>query len=175
MRSLEIRRHAARAADRDALSQEGQAQAEDVGRGMRPDYAVVFVSPARRTAETVAWFLRGSGQPLAEHGVIEGLASNREDDWRSAAKASGSSRIDAIMALDAGLVAEESDRLAGVLRSLLDRVPEGRRGLAVSHSPFIEAGVYGLTGVILEPLSECEGVVLTRANGDEFRLEGLRL
>ena len=47
------------------------------GRGRRPhdrqDYAMVFVSPAQRAAETAAWFLRGAGQQLPDHAVIPGL------------------------------------------------------------------------------------------------------
>src|ERR1700736_3008293 len=103
MKVIELRRHAARANDADALSPEGRVQAEDVGRGLRTDYAVVFVSPAQRAAETVAWFLRGSGTPLRAHAVVPGLASEVEDRWRQAARAAGSSRLDAVMATDPGL------------------------------------------------------------------------
>ena len=97
MKVIELRRHAVRAKDADALSPEGRAQAEEVGRSLPIDYAVVFVSPAMRTAETVAQFLRGSGQRLPPHAVVRGLASEAEDRWRSAAKAGGSSRIDAVI------------------------------------------------------------------------------
>jgi broad specificity phosphatase PhoE len=174
MRSLELRRHAARDPEADALSPDGQVQAEEVGRGLPVDYAVAFVSPARRAAETLAWFLRGSGQQLPEHAVIEGLASPREDAWRAAGRATGTSRLDALMAQDPGLVEEESRRLAGEIRALLDLVPESRRGIAVGHSPLIEAAVFGLLGMVIEPLSECEGVLLTREEGQEARLEEIR-
>jgi broad specificity phosphatase PhoE len=92
VRTVEFRRHAARQKDADALSPEGQAQAEEVGRSLSTDYAIAFVSPAKRAAETMAWFLRGSGQPLPPHAVIADLASGEEDRWRAAVKSAGSTR-----------------------------------------------------------------------------------
>jgi phosphohistidine phosphatase SixA len=175
MRSLEIRRHAARDPEADALSADGQVQAEEVGKGLTTDYAVAFVSPARRAAETLAWFLRGSGQQLPEHAVVSGLASAREDAWRAAGRAAGTSRLDSLMAEDSSLVEGEAGRLAGEIRALLDLVPEGRRGIAVGHSPLIEAAVYGLLGVVIEPLSECEGVVLTSEETRGIHMEEIRL
>src|SRR5207245_11158265 len=93
VKAIKLLRHAARAKDTDALSPEGRVQAEDAGRTLPQDYAFVFVSPARRAAETVAWLLRGSGRRLPSHAIIPGLASEAEDRWRAAAKAAGSSRI----------------------------------------------------------------------------------
>jgi hypothetical protein len=106
----------------------------------------------------------------AMHGVAEGLASEVEDRWRSAAKAAGSSRIDAIERVDADLVEKESALLADTIRRLLADLPEGARGLAVGHSPLIEAAVYGLVGTVLDPLRECEGVLLVEEDR-EVRLD----
>ena len=66
--------------------------------------------------------------------------------------------------------------MAGVVSALLDAVPEGGRGLAISHHPLIERAVLGLTAREIEPLAECEGVLLAR-EGDEgdLVLEELRL
>jgi phosphohistidine phosphatase SixA len=130
----------------------------------------VFVSPARRAAETAAWFLRGSGQQLPEHAVVAGLVSEQEDRWRSAGKAAGSSRLDAISSQDPELVKEETERLKALVEGLFERVPEGGTALAVGHTPLIEAGVYGLTGVIVEPLAECEGVAITRQGPDKYQI-----
>jgi broad specificity phosphatase PhoE len=175
VRTVEFRRHAARQKDADALSPEGRAQAEEVGRSFPTDFAIAFVSPAQRAAETMAWFLRGSGQPLPPHAVIPDLASGVEDRWRAAAKAAGSARLDAVMRADPDLVSEEADRLAGAARALFDRVPDHGKALAVGHTPLIEATVYGLTGAILEPLGECEGVSVTRDDSGGYRLKELRL
>jgi broad specificity phosphatase PhoE len=174
VKTIELRRHAEREKDADALSAEGRVHAEDVGRTLSGEYAVVFVSPAKRTAETVAWFLRGAGRPLPGHAVVPGLLSDQEERWRSAAKAATSSRIDAIAREDPALVEQECARLKAVVEGLFDRVPEGGKALAVGHAPLIEAAVYGLTGVVMEPLSECEGVVVTRQGPGEHRLQELR-
>jgi broad specificity phosphatase PhoE len=175
MRELELRRHAERAKDVDELSPDGRAHAETVGRGLPTDYGVVFVSPARRTAETVAWLLRGSGQPVPTHAVVAGLGSEVEDRWRSAAKAAGSSRVDQVSAEDPELVAQEAERLAGAVRELFDHIPEGMKGLAVGHSPLIEAAVYGLLSLAIEPLGELEGVHLTMDDQGGVRIQELRL
>jgi len=174
MKAIEFRRHAEREKDADALSPEGRSHAEDVGRSLSTDFAVVFVSPARRAAETVAWFLRGSGQQLPQHTVVRGLLSEEEDRWRSAGKAAGSSRVDAIAAEAPDLVERESNRLKAVVEGLFDRVPEDGAALAVGHSPLIEAAVYGLTGVVIEPLSECQGVAVARYGPGEYRLREIR-
>jgi broad specificity phosphatase PhoE len=177
LRSLELRRHAPRDPEEDRLSENGRALALQVGKDLPGGYAVVFTSPARRAAETAAWFLRGLGQQLPQdHGVVEGLASPVEDRWRSAAKAAGMGRIDAVGRQDHDLVEQESRRLADAVREVLIHVPDGGRGLAVGHSPLIEAAVYGLAGQIIEPLRECEGVLLHEEDGevrlaDQYRRE----
>jgi broad specificity phosphatase PhoE len=170
VRRIEFRRHAEREKEVDALTPQGRSHAEDVGRTLRTDYAVVFVSPARRAAETAAWFLRSSGQQLPQHAVVAGLLSEQEDRWRSAGKAAGSSRLDAIAAEDPDLVDEEGQRLKALVEGLFERVPEGRTALAVGHTPLIEAAVYGLTGAIVEPLAECEGVAVTRQGPDQYEI-----
>lgn len=175
MKALEMRRHAQREKDADALTAEGRARAEDVGRTLPTTFQSVFVSPAHRAAETLAWFLRGSGQHLPNHAVVPGLASEREDEWRTAGKAAGSSRLDSIMEQDPALVSDEATRLAGVVRGLFERIPDGRSALAVGHSPLTEAAVYGLTGLIVEPLAECEGVRITQDDAGSYRIEELRL
>ncbi|HEV8571754.1 MAG TPA: histidine phosphatase family protein [Actinomycetota bacterium] len=169
MRSLELRRHSHRDPDSDRLSEEGEGLALQVGKDLPGGYAIVFTSPTRRAAETAAWFLRGLGQKLPPHGVEEGLTSPVEDRWRSAAKIAATGRLDEVEKVDADLVEKESSRLADAIRHLLGEVPEGGRGLAVGHTPLIEAAVYGLTGRVIEPLGECEGV-LVEQEGDEVQL-----
>ena len=177
MRTLELRRHAPRDPDEDRLSADGEILAERVGKDLQGAYDAVLTSPARRAAETAAWFLRGLGHPMpAMHGVAEGLASEVEDRWRAAAKSAGSSRLDAIERADQDLVAKESTLLADTVRRLITDLPEGARGLAVGHSPLIEASVYALAGTVIDPLRECEGVLLVEEGGEihldrEFRLE----
>jgi phosphohistidine phosphatase SixA len=148
VKTLEIRRHARRDPNEDRLSPEGRAQAEDIGRTLAGAYDVVFVSPAKRAAETAAWFLRALGQQLPEHAVIPGLAGDGTDG--------------------------SPGQLGEVLHAVLAAVPDGGRGLAVGHTPLIEKATAGLTGRRIGPLAECEGVLLTDDGGD-IGLEELRL
>ena len=148
MRKLELRRHAKRDPDADRLSDEGRAQAEDVGRDAAEAYAAVFVSPAERAAETAAWILRGAGAQLPGHEVVPGLAGRDADGGSPESMAAG-------------------------VRALLDRVPEGGTGLAISHTPFVERAMIGLTGREPAPFAECEGILVT-VDDDEIAVEELR-
>jgi broad specificity phosphatase PhoE len=174
MKELELRRHAFRDSEGDRLSPEGRLQAEDVGRTLPSDYSVIFVSPAQRAAETVAWFLRGSGQQLPSHAQVPDLLSPEEDRWRAAGKAARSSRVDDIARQDPDLLDRASRHLAHVVEGLFDRVPEGGRGLVVGHTPLLEAAVFGLTGTTVDPLAECEGILLTREDDGRLRVDDLR-
>ena len=177
MRALELRRHAPRDPDADRLSPEGQRLALEVGRNLPGGYSAAFSSPAKRAAETMAWLLRGLGQPLPEHhGVVEGLTSPVEDRWRTAAKSAGRGRIDDFREVDPELVDAETSRLGSAVGEILSSMPEATRGLAIGHSPLLEAAVYGLTGALIEPLAECEGVLIEEDEGsfrvaEEYRRE----
>ena len=151
MRRLELRRHAKRDPDADKLSGSGRAQAEDVGRSSGVKYVAVFVSPAERAAETAAWILRGAGQQLPPgHAVIPGLAGRDETGGSPEGMAAG-------------------------VRSLLQEVPDGGRALAVSHTPFVERAMVGLTGREPSPFSECEGILVTVDDDGRLEVEELRL
>jgi phosphohistidine phosphatase SixA len=121
-----------------------------VGRSATSAYVVVFVSPSQRAAETAAWFLRGAGQQLPDHEVIPGLGGR---------DASGGS---------------PTEMAAGV-RALLDRVPDGGRGLAISHTPLVEHAALGLNGSEIDPLGECEGILVTLEDDGSIDVEELRL
>jgi phosphohistidine phosphatase SixA len=147
MKTLELLRHAPRDPDEDRLSPAGRARAEDVGRSRGGGYVAVFVSPARRAAETAAWFLRGAKVPLPEHAVVPGLA---------------------------GQGGGSPEAMAALVRSLLDELPEGR-GLAISHTPFVERAAFGLTGEEVEPMRECEGILVAQDDDGEITVTELRL
>ena len=149
MRQLELRRHAKRDPNGDRLSPEGRAQAEDVGRASPVGYDAVFVSPAERAAETAAWIIRGSGHQLPEHGVIPGLAGKDE---------SGGS----------------AEGMAAGVRALLATLPEGGIGLAISHTPFVERAMTGLTGREPAPFAECEGIRVLLYEDGRLDVEEIR-
>jgi phosphohistidine phosphatase SixA len=125
-------------------------RAEDVGRASARTYDRVFVSPAERAAETAAWFLRGAMQQLPDHAVVPGLAGQ---------DASGGS----------------PEGMAAGVRALLDQLPEGGIGLAISHTPLVERAAFGLTAVEIAPLRECEGVLVRRDDDGSITIEELRL
>jgi phosphohistidine phosphatase SixA len=150
MRQLELRRHARRDPDADRLSAAGRAQAEDVGRAARTPYDIVFVSPSQRAAETAAWMLRGAGRQLPDHEVVPGLGGQDASGGNPTGMATG-------------------------VRALLDRIPEGGRGLAISHTPLVEHAALGLTGSEIDPLRECEGVLVTLGDDGSIDVEELRL
>jgi phosphohistidine phosphatase SixA len=151
MRQLELRRHAPRDPLADRLSPAGRAIAEDVGRRQAgTGYVAVYVSPAARAAETAAWFLRGAGVQLPEHGVVAGLGGRDP---------SGGS----------------PEGMAAGVRALLDQLPEDGRALAISHTPFVERAAFGLTGVEVAPMRECEGILVTRGDDGRVLVDELRL
>jgi phosphohistidine phosphatase SixA len=150
VRQLELRRHARRDPSADRLSAEGRAQAEDIGRTSTAAYDVVFVSPAARAAETAAWILRGSGGQLPAHDVVAGLAGKDRTGGSPEGMAAG-------------------------IEELLRRIPEGGRGLAVSHTPFVERAALGLTGRDIDPIAECEGLLITRHDDGSLEVLELRL
>lgn len=140
MKTLELYRHARRNPNADELSPEGRAQAEDLGRSLSGRFDAVYTSPAQRAAETVAWVLRGMHAQLpAHHVVVPGLAGQDTDG--------------------------SPIQLGEVVANLLADIPDGGRGLAVGHTPIVEKAVAGLTGRRIEPLGECEGVVITLHDG----------
>jgi phosphohistidine phosphatase SixA len=149
MKVLELRRHAIRDPDADRLSAAGRAQAEDAGRSAGAVYDAVFVSPAERAAETAAWFLRGAGQQLPEHAVIPGLAGK---------DASGGS----------------PEGMASGVRALLAHLSDGERGLAISHTPLVERAAFGLTGLEISQLAECEGILVTMSDDGAIEVAELR-
>ena len=149
MRELELRRHARRDPKADRLSAQGRAQAEDAGRASEGTYAMVFVSPAARAAETAAWFLRGTGQQLPEHAVIPGLAGQGAGGGTPEAMAAG-------------------------VRALLGRLPDGGRGLAISHTPLVEAAALGLGGVEVAPMAELEGILVSQDEDGTLSVAELR-
>jgi phosphohistidine phosphatase SixA len=150
MERLELRRHANRDPHADRLSPEGRILAEDVGRSASRTYDRVFVSPAQRAAETAAWLLRGAMQQLPEHSVVPGLGGK---------DASGGS----------------PEGMAAGVRALLDQLPPGGTGLAISHTPLVERAAFGLTGVEVDPFRECEGILVARADDGSLSVEELRL
>jgi broad specificity phosphatase PhoE len=128
---------------------------------------------AQRATQTLACFLAALGRRVPGGLVVEpGLRSQVEDRWRAAYQKAGSGALDALRESDAELVATDSERLAGVLRRILDSLPEGGSVLVVGHSPTNEAAVLGLTGETVAPLAKGAGVCVVAA-GEAWQVKAL--
>jgi phosphohistidine phosphatase SixA len=152
VKQVELRRHATRDPSADRLSAAGRSLAQAVGRSRAGvAYDAVFVSPAGRAAETVAWFLRGANQQLPPaHSIVPGLAGK---------DASGGS----------------PEGLATGIRMLLAELADGERALAISHTPFVERAAFGLTGREVEPMHELEGILIRQGDDGTISVEELRI
>jgi phosphohistidine phosphatase SixA len=151
MRQIELRRHAYRDPAADRLSAAGRTLAEDVGRAQAGvAYVAVYVSPAERAAETAAWMLRGAGSQLPDHAVVPGLGGRDVTGGSPEAMAAG-------------------------IRSLFDQMPEDGRALAISHTPLVERTAFGLAGLEVAPMRECEGLLITRHDDGRIEVDELRL
>jgi broad specificity phosphatase PhoE len=170
-RWLEVRRHTDN--DGDVLSDEGIAAALEIGGELAGGYQLGVSTGAQRATQTLACFLAASGARVPGGVIVEpGLRSDREDDWRAAAKQAGGGHLDAVRGVDPGLVADDSAALGAALGRVLARLEEGQRALVVGHSPTNEAAILGLTGQVVEPVAKGAGV-LVEADGGTFRVQPL--
>ena len=177
LRRLEIRRHAAKGTELggDSLSPGGIEQAHQLGRSIRVGYTHLFSSGAQRATQTLACILAGMGRYVVSGVAIRpGLGSEREAEWRAAARSAGTTSIEGLLSQNEALVREESERLAAETRSILAELPVGSYGLAIGHSPLSECAIYGLTGKLFAPLKECEGFLIVEHKGGRLEVEEVR-
>jgi hypothetical protein len=64
--------------------------------------------------------------------------------------------------------------MAAGVRALLDQLPDGGRGLAISHTPFVERAAFGLTGREVAPMREMEGILVRRGDDGSLTVEEIR-
>ncbi len=156
--TVEIRRHALKGTGvmKDMLSPEGYEQARQVGMDNMRDkgFTHIAVSPYFRTAQTAAAMAEGAGDfTAATFAVSPALFTDRLDEWMVYHKEHG-----AVVKPESSLIEEEAERMANDLKNLVNALPDGSHLLCVGHTPFVETLIYGLTGKVIDPLSECEGV-----------------
>jgi broad specificity phosphatase PhoE len=165
MRFVELRRHTDN--DGDALTAQGVADAEAIGREeLRPPYAAFISSGAARATQMVTILRHAAGQDDIGITEVSGLRSTVEDRWRAAAKAAGKgATVEQIRRVDPDLVEHEERLLGSALRAVVESLPEGGRALVVGHSPTNEAAVAALTGQTIEPLGKGAGVLLVEDGG----------
>ena len=86
MRYVELRRHTDN--DGDALTSDGLAAAEAIGRDrLHPPYAAFVSTGAARATQMLEILRHAAGQDAARITVATGLRSSVEDRWREAARA----------------------------------------------------------------------------------------
>jgi hypothetical protein len=165
MRYVELRRHTDN--DGDALTPDGVAAAEAIGRDrLHPPYAAFVSTGAARARRMLEILRHAAGQDDTRISVTTGLRSSVEDRWREAARAPGKGADGVAMrAIDPDLVERVSWLLGAALRQVLQSLPDGARALVVGHSPTNEAAVLGLAGRVVPPLGKGEGVLLIEDDG----------
>jgi hypothetical protein len=172
VRYVEIRRHTDN--DGDALTTEGVAAAEAIGRErLNPPYAAFVSTGAARATQMLEILRHAADQDDTPITEARDLRSAVEDRWRAAAKAAGKGAdVQALRAVDPDLVETETRLLGSALRQVVGVLPEGGRALVIGHSPTNEAAVLGLTGRPVPPLAKGEGVLLIE-DGGTYRVEPL--
>ena len=154
----------------DTLTADGVVAAVAIGARLTSDYSIAVSSGAQRATQTIACILGRLGSTASEGVVVvEALRSTREDQWREAYRKAGAGDLESLRAADPDLVAIDSPALAEGLRAAFALLAEGGRALAVGHGPTNEAAVYGLTGVVIDPLGKGDGIEITLTDG-EFTL-----
>ncbi len=168
-RTVELRRHTD--AEGDVLTAEGVRAAVEIGRHMKGEYHLLISSGAQRATQTLACFLAGMGQRIANGVTVDtGFRSAVEDRWFAAARSASGKDLEAFRRVDAELVEKEATLLGSALKAVFERVPEGGRALIVGHSPTTEAAILGLTGQLVPPIAKGAGVSVVELDG-RYRVE----
>lgn len=165
MRYLELRRHTMRHKPGDHLTQAGVSLARRVGGGIGPFAHVVTSDLARafETAIAMGFAVDEQLPALAMLGpAVEAEVGVWDAGFAAYARAYGMGRA----------TRDYADRLADLLRRLVQRIPDGAAMLVVSHGGIIEAAAVGCL-----PTADhntwgrgcdyCEGVRLN-FDGDKF-------
>ncbi len=164
MRTIVLLRHTAN--DGDVLTHEGVAAAVAIGRRLAGPWSVAVSSGAQRSTQAIGCVLAGHGDPVPGGVVVvEALRSKVEDRWRAAYRAAGAGDLESLRTADPELVATESAALADGLRSVFALLPDGGRAVAVGHSPTNEAAVYGLIGIVVDPMGKGESLTVVEDAG----------
>lgn len=169
MKTIDLFRHTDN--ESDSLSADGVAAAVAIGNTLRGDYELAVSTGAQRATQTIGCILAGMAQRV-ERGVlvVTALRSEVEDQWRAAFKAAGAGDIVSLQKADPDLVAADSKSLAEGLREVFAMLSDNGRALAVGHSPTNEAAIFGLTGVVVEPMAKGQSISVSQV-GETFLID----
>lgn len=177
MRTLEIRRHTHRNIPQPHLSQRGVELARRAGEGLGT-FDRVITSTIPRAFETAIAMGYAVDEPIEQLGMMSD-AVTATIQWNAGftawLKASQSS----------SLVAQYTQAMADLLRSIVHTLPDGGRALIISHGGIVEASVIGCLLASTRfaddaPCGYCEGARLifegdTVVNFEMLRVEQLRV
>ena len=176
MRYLEVRRHSMRidlSHDLSHLSQAGVRLARQVGETMGPhDLVITSILPrAFETAIAMGFAVQRQYEQLNTFG--------EEDPFTDVRWSAGFAEI-ARGVRRGGAIGRFAQAQADLWRSITQTMPEGGRGLVITHGGFIEAGTAGCLPSLdhrgLGPACNyCEGVLLTFDGGTFAEVASLRV
>ena len=107
---------------------------------------------------------------LFDHGRL--VASYRLETRRSRPGDEYAAALETLMRMDPALVDQEARLLGAALKSVFESLHEKGSALVVGHSPTTEAAVFGLTGVVVEPVAKGGGIRVVEEEG-RYKLEAL--
>ena len=158
MRTLEVRRHTMRRKPGEHLSQKGIELARLVGSESGP-FSLVVTSSSPRAVETAI----AMGFEVDE--TLEALQKLPSDVIREVGWPAQFSRVAQAVALGRQS-AQGADEQALLWRRIVERVPDSRRALIVTHGCFVELGAVASVPEVDhatwgDPIGYCEGVRLS--------------
>lgn len=183
MKTIECRRHSVKDGTGGyMLGPKGYAFARRVGehqlRGR--DFSHFYVSTLWRTHQTLAAFAEGAGdfdlKRAPEFDPFFQIAESEEDAialWHGvchAAEMAGEDMMAASMRYEKNRVDRIARLVTDAFRAWVAALPEDANVLMVGHSPLLEFVPYGLFGVVLPALRECNGFRIVEEGG-ELRLD----
>ena len=173
---IEFRRHSLKGegAFGDMISPAGMVYARKIGaEHMRSKgFNVVVTTPMIRTAQTAAAFCEGAGDWMIRRDIIaKELWPANIDRWVEVCEGGKSRKLEDLLVANHRFIEEEARVFEAGLCEALKQVRDGENVLVVAHSPIIETLVYGLTGDVIKPLKECEGVLVACVRVEEAPAE----
>lgn len=172
---IEFRRHSVKdGPNKQMIGQFGYRLARLYGerelRGSK--FTHFFVSSLWRTHQTLVAFAEGAGDFNLVHSPpfspIYVVSPEVKSMWQACRQAEKQSKdmVAAAFAFDQAQAEKVAAETAEMFRAWVKEFPDGANVLVVGHSPSLELMAYGLTGMKIAGLGECEGFRLSCPNLD---------
>lgn len=178
---IEFRRHSIKDGPVPAMiGPSGYALAREVGRRQLRGrgFTAFYASTYWRTHQTLAAFAEGAGDfvlpRMPEILPLYVAWPEVKALWGACAEAErrGEDLVAAAFANDPLLVRRAAEEFSGLFEAWVAGLGADARVLVVGHSPHVEITAYGLTGVVMPGLKECQGVRV-RTDGETHVIDRL--